>query len=90
VDHILAATTFDGDGVLETEFESVVSAGAVTADGHFLAAGNGVMAEYHIPGTWDERLYTQHDANFNITSITNAYGDVVERYQYDPYGGGWH
>jgi YD repeat-containing protein len=48
------------------------------------------FAERHVgrlaPGTWDERLYAQHDANFNITSLTNVFGDVVERYQYDPYG----
>jgi hypothetical protein len=39
------------------------------------------------PVGWSERLYAQHDANFNITSITNAYGDVAERHVYDPYGG---
>jgi hypothetical protein len=33
VDHVFAATTFDGDGVLETESGAVVSAVAVRADG---------------------------------------------------------
>jgi RHS repeat-associated protein len=34
----------------------------------------------------DERVYVQHDANFNVTAITNISGTVVERYLYDPYG----
>jgi RHS repeat-associated protein len=80
-------TSFDGDGYLITEnVYGSITATAVTADGHFLAAGGGTLAEYHIPGTWDERIYALHDANYNITAITNVYGDVVERYQYDPCG----
>jgi RHS repeat-associated protein len=34
----------------------------------------------------EERLYFQQDANFNVTSITNVSGSVLERYRYTPYG----
>ena len=34
----------------------------------------------------EERLYAQQDANYNVTSLTNASGTVVEQYRYDPYG----
>src|SRR5690606_23302210 len=37
-------------------------------------------------GTLDERLYVQHDANYNVTALVDTGGDVVERYEYDPYG----
>jgi RHS repeat-associated protein len=33
-----------------------------------------------------QRLYAMQDANFNLTSIANASGGVVERYLFDPYG----
>lgn len=33
-----------------------------------------------------QRLYVQQDANFNVTSLTDDSGVVVERYVYDPYG----
>jgi RHS repeat-associated protein len=41
-------------------------------------------------GTYEERLYAQHDANFNVTSVlakngSNNWG-AKERYAYDPYG----
>ena len=32
------------------------------------------------------RLYVQHDANWNITAITDTTGAVKERFIYDPYG----
>jgi len=31
-------------------------------------------------------LYVQHDANFNVTALTNTSGAVVERFIYDAYG----
>jgi RHS repeat-associated protein len=43
----------------------------------------------------DEHLYYTQDANFNVTALVDAYdasgesfgtGDVVERYEYNPYG----
>lgn len=37
-------------------------------------------------GTLDERLWVQHDANFNVTALLNGSGVVVERFVYDSYG----
>lgn len=34
----------------------------------------------------DQRVYVQQDANFNVTAIIEADGDVVERFIYDSYG----
>ena len=36
--------------------------------------------------TVNRRLYDGHDANFNVTSLTDASGAIVERYAYNPYG----
>jgi RHS repeat-associated protein len=36
--------------------------------------------------TTPQRLYAMQDANFNLTSICNSSGGVVERYVFDPYG----
>jgi RHS repeat-associated protein len=38
------------------------------------------------PGTLNERLWVQQDANYNVTALVNGSGVVVERYAYDPYG----
>jgi RHS repeat-associated protein len=37
-------------------------------------------------GTLDQRLYVQTDANWNVTALLDASGNVLERYVYDPYG----
>jgi RHS repeat-associated protein len=37
-------------------------------------------------GSLDERLWTQLDANFNVTALVDESGIVVERYSYDPFG----
>jgi RHS repeat-associated protein len=37
-------------------------------------------------GTLDERLWVAQDANFNVTALIDASGNVVERYAYDPFG----
>ena len=37
-------------------------------------------------GSFNERVYVQHDANHNVTAITNSSGVVQERFIYDPYG----
>jgi RHS repeat-associated protein len=37
-------------------------------------------------GVLNERLYVQHDANWNVTAILNASGTVQERYIEDPFG----
>ena len=39
-----------------------------------------------LPGTLDERLWVQQDANYNVTSLVDGTGSVVERYAYDPFG----
>jgi len=36
--------------------------------------------------TSSTRLYVQQDANFNVTSLTDADGVVQQRFVYDPYG----
>ena len=37
-------------------------------------------------GVFNQRLYAQRDANFNVTALVNTSGQVVERYLYDSYG----
>ncbi|MBI1249343.1 hypothetical protein GC197_16050, partial [bacterium] len=37
-------------------------------------------------GTLDERLYSLQDANWNVTALADASGDVQERFAYQPYG----
>ncbi|MCX6996373.1 MAG: hypothetical protein NTV49_04650 [Kiritimatiellaeota bacterium] len=34
----------------------------------------------------EERLFYTGDAHFNVTALINTAGEVVERYEYDPYG----
>ena len=38
------------------------------------------------PGTLNQRLWVQQDANWNVTALVNGSGAVVERYVYTPYG----
>ncbi len=38
-------------------------------------------------GTLDQRLYVQTDANWNVTALVDASGNMVERYVYTLYGG---
>jgi len=38
------------------------------------------------PGTLNQRLWVQQDANWNVTALVNSSGVVVERYVYSPYG----
>lgn len=47
-----------------------------TETGSFGKSGSGL----------EERLYAQHDANHNVTSLTDATGSVQERFVYDAYG----
>jgi hypothetical protein len=37
-------------------------------------------------GIWEETLYVQQDANFNVTSLVDLQGEVVERYSYTAFG----
>jgi len=34
----------------------------------------------------NQRLYVQQDANYNVTSVSNSSGAIVERFRYTPYG----
>jgi RHS repeat-associated protein len=43
--------------------------------------------DHNLSNGLEERLYYQQDANANVTAFVNTSGSVVERYQYDPYGG---
>src|SRR5262249_2793445 len=33
-----------------------------------------------------QRLWVQQDANWNVTALVDVYGNVIERYAYDPFG----
>lgn len=37
-------------------------------------------------GSTLQRLFVQHDANFNVTALINPSGTVQELFIYDPYG----
>jgi RHS repeat-associated protein len=37
-------------------------------------------------GVLDQRLYVQQDANWNVTALVDTSGNVVERYDYAPFG----
>jgi uncharacterized delta-60 repeat protein/RHS repeat-associated protein len=93
-------TSFDSDGMLTTSFSGFsfdqVNAAAILSNGKFIAAGQAstssggsndfALAKYNAPNGLDERVYAQHDANYNITALTDTFGTVIERYLYDSYG----
>jgi uncharacterized delta-60 repeat protein/RHS repeat-associated protein len=85
-------TSFDTDGKLTTNLGGLdVAYGlwigpdyAITAAGK---KGNDfAAARYKVASSLEERRYAQTDANHNITSVADAFGDVKERFVYDPYG----
>ena len=87
-------TTFDSDGVVETNIatgyaDTWVGIGH-TWDGKLVVSGyaNGdfAAARFNAGIGMDQRLYVQQDANWNVTSVSNAGGEVVERYRETPYG----
>ncbi len=45
-----------------------------------------VLRDTYASGVETQRLYASYDANYDMTSIVNTSGAVVERYIYDPYG----
>jgi len=87
-------TSFDGDGMLSTTFGSGCAEPAygvaIGNDGKIVAAGHSgsdfAVARYNVPSGLEERYFAQTDASYNITSITNANGQVAERYEYQPFG----
>jgi RHS repeat-associated protein len=47
---------------------------------------NGVPGDGPRMDGLEERLYAQQDANYNVTALVDASGNVVLRFAYDPYG----
>jgi RHS repeat-associated protein len=47
---------------------------------------NGTPGDGPYGSNLEQRLYVQHDANFNVTALVDTSGTAVERYVYDPYG----
>ncbi len=45
-----------------------------------------VLRDTYASGVETQRHYASYDANFDMTSLVNTSGSVVERYIYDPYG----
>ena len=45
-----------------------------------------VLRDTYASGSLTQRLYATHDANYDVTALTNTAGTVQERYLYDPYG----
>jgi len=45
-----------------------------------------VARDQSVNGGAATRIYAQQDANHDVTSITDASGNVLERFDYDPYG----
>ena len=93
-------SSFDGDGYLTTSFGANNDAAygvAIGADGRIVAAGvttptsggtaDFAVARYKLPSGLEQRRFAQHDPSYNITSITDANGQIAERYEYQPHGG---
>lgn len=49
-------------------------------------SGSGRKSDGTLSGGLEERTYYQNDANFNVTSLVNTSGTVVERNTFSPYG----
>ena len=77
-----AIVSFVG-GTTTEEGKSVM----IQPDGRILVAGvsgsNFAVARLSGGGS---RYYVTQDANWNVTTVTDASGKVIDRYQYDPYG----
>ena len=85
-------TGFGSSGTITTDFGSSDWAFsiALTSDGGVIAAGTSgssfALARYAPGGTAKQRLYAEQDANYNVTSLVDTKGQVVQRFAYDPYG----
>ena len=91
-------TSFDGDGKLTTYIrrDGYLYGVAIGPDYKIAAAGysgtagyestyNFAVARYKVASGLEERLYAQTDANHNVTSISDVFGSVKQRFIYDPY-----
>ncbi|MFI5378434.1 MAG: RHS repeat-associated core domain-containing protein [Tepidisphaerales bacterium] len=85
-------TSFSSDGKLTVGWSDAIDLYAATVvDGRIVAVGvtSGDFAVAVVEGgeRLEERLWATHDANGNITAVTDVMGNVVQRSEYDPYGG---
>jgi RHS repeat-associated protein len=85
----------NSDGTVDTEFgdDGVSTTGALGYMVSSLAIspidGSVVVMSATTTGSFSgaaQRFYVEQSANYNVTSITDSSGNVVERYEYDPYG----
>jgi uncharacterized delta-60 repeat protein/RHS repeat-associated protein len=91
-------TSWGSSGDVTTDFGAAFDTSlslTTQTDGKVLAAGftpgSLAMARYVIDSGLngaglEERLYAIQDGNFNTTSVVNVFGQVLERYEEDPYG----
>jgi RHS repeat-associated protein len=73
------------DQVLEERVAGVVQARNVWSPVYVNALVVRDQSSQH-NGVLDQRLYVQQDVNWNVTALLDTSGNVLERYQYDPYG----
>jgi len=88
-------TTFDSDGKLTTTLAMATAAPPAWSSKTMGESWRRVIPEmasyfrgHSIRGVirLEERIYALQDANFNMTAVADPFGNVIERYQYDPYG----
>lgn len=90
-------TTFDTDGELTIDTSSVEIGNAlyIGPDYKITVAGrtgtNGAtydfaLARIKVASNLEERTYAETDVNHNVTSVSDTFGAVKERFVYDPYG----
>lgn len=82
---------YDGTNVIEERQGSTVTAQYVWGLGYVndlvLRDDNSTSGSYGKTSSGlGRRLYAQQDANFNVTSLVDDSGSVVQRFVYDPYG----
>ena len=82
---------FDGSNVIEEQQAGVTTAQYVWGVGYVndlvLRDDNWTGGSYGKSGSGlGRRLFVQQDANFNVTSLVNTSGQVLERFLFDPYG----
>jgi len=85
-------TTFNSTGKVTTDFGGTDTAYALAIGPDYkvtvagLSAGGFALARYKVTSGLEERIYVETDANHDVTSISNVFGSVQERFVYDPYG----
>ena len=85
--------TFDSDGKVTVDLGSADTAYALAIGPDLkitLAGRSGNdfgLARVNIAADLDRRLYVQQDASHNVTSISDTFGQPLQRFIYDPQGG---